>query len=82
MVDEKPQPIDLNSKVGDMTVHQLFNVLDALVNKSLQVNMEEIAKAQNRIAQAEKLATGPPKIITPAFTPKSAQRYAKRHPDA
>ncbi len=67
---EKHDPIDLQGKVADLTVEQLFRLLDACVNKAVH----EVVGA---------IVSGKPvsKIIKPNFTPQSANRFARRHPD-
>lgn len=60
-------------KVADLTVNQLFNVLNACVDRAHQAAFEGAKKAME--AQNDRS-----KILTPNFTPKSATRYAKRHP--
>ena len=82
MVNEQPEaeqveavPVDGNSKVADLTVNQLFNVLNACVDRAHQAAFEGAQKAMESQQTAGK-------IITPNFTPQSAKRYARRHPDA
>ncbi len=67
--------VDGDMKVADLTVNQLFNVLNACVDRAHQAAFEGTRKAIE--AQNDR-----GKIIAPNFTPKSATRYAKRHPDA
>ena len=87
VVDEQPEaekveavPVDGNSKVADLTVNQLFNVLNACVDRAHRAAFEGAQKAM--AAQEGKEQAHPMKIITPNFTPQSAKRYARRHPDA
>ena len=65
--------VDGNMKVADLTVNQLFNVLNACVDRAHRAAFDG---AQQAIAAQQDKS----KIITPNFTPKSANRYAKRHP--
>lgn len=67
--------VDGDMKVADLTVNQLFNVLNACVDRAHQAAFEGTRKAIE--AQNDR-----GKIIAPNFTPKSATRYAKRHPEA
>ena len=66
--------VDGNMKVADLTVNQLFNVLNACVDRAHRAAFEGAQKAMQQSKE--------PKIITPNFTPQSAKRYARRHPDA
>ena len=79
-VEEQPEQVektavDGDMKVADLTVNQLFNVLNACVDRAHQAAFEGTRKAIE--AQNDR-----GKIIAPNFTPKSATRYAKRHPEA
>ena len=65
--------VDGNMKVADLTVNQLFNVLNACVDRAHRAAFDGAQQAIE--AQNDK-----GKIIAPNFTPKSATRYAKRHP--
>lgn len=67
--------VDGNMKVSELTVNQFFNVLNACVDRAHQAAFEGAQKAM-----AAQQTAG--KIITPNFTPQSAKRYARRHPDA
>ena len=60
---EQPEDkgLDPNTKVGDITVGQLFNLLSALVNKSFE------ASYNGTIAAHEK-ERNRSKVITPKFT--------------
>ena len=79
-MSEQPEQVEVtavdgNSKVADLTVNQLFNVLNACVDRAHQAAFDGARKAME--AQQDRA-----KIITPNFTPQSAQRYKRRHPDA
>ena len=78
MSEEQPEQVektavDGNMKVADLTVNQLFNVLNACVDRAHRAAFDGAQQAIE--AQNDK-----GKIIAPNFTPKSANRYAKRHP--
>lgn len=65
-------PVDGNMKVADLTVNQLFNVLNACVDRAHRAAYEATAKAIEDHNQKGK-------VIAPNFTSQSASRYARRH---
>ena len=63
--------IDPSMKVGDLTVGQLFNLMNAVVERCMT---ESVAAMRRQQESDIKLG----KVI--GMKPKSAQRYARRHP--
>ncbi len=68
--EERPV-IDPSMKVGDLTVGQLFNLMNAVVERSVT---ESVAAMRRQQESDIKLG----KVI--GMKPKSANRYARRHP--
>lgn len=68
--EERPT-LDPNMKVQDLTLGQFFNLLNAVVERSVTESV-----AAMRRQQESDIKMG--KVI--GMKPKSAQRYARRHP--
>lgn len=49
----KEEPIDLNSKVADLTVGQLFNLLNAVVERAANQSMMATTYAINQAKQKD-----------------------------
>jgi hypothetical protein len=68
--EERPA-LDPNMKVQDLTLGQFFNLLNAVVERSMNESVAAMRRAQETQAKLGKVI---------GMKPKSAQRYARRHP--
>ena len=68
--EERPT-IDPNMKVGELTIGQLFNLMNAVVERSVTESLAAMRRAQETQAKLGKVMN---------LKAKSPNRFARRHP--